>query len=73
MDRQTVKIQKKLARRVKALRELRGWTQEECAASMDLATAYLSRIERAQVNVTLRNLVRLAGGFNLDVCELLCD
>ncbi len=71
MDKQTVKIQKRLAKKVLALRTRRGWTQEECADHMDLATAYLSRVERCLVNVTLRNLVKIASAFDMDVYELL--
>jgi len=71
VDRTTPKIQKRLARNVLALRDERGWTQEECAANLEIATAYLSRVERAVVNVTLRNLVKIAKGFDVDVSELL--
>lgn len=38
---------------------------------MGVATAYLSRVERAMVIVTLRNLVKIASGFGIDVSELL--
>ena len=71
VDKATVKIQKRLARNVVSLRGDRGWSQEECAATLDIATAYLSRVERAVVNVTLRNLVKIAVGFGVDVSELL--
>ncbi len=71
MDKPTAKIAKRLARNVISLRAKRGWSQEECAASLQVATAYLSRIERAIVNVTLKNLVKIAGGFDVDVAELL--
>lgn len=66
-----LKIQKRLAKNVISLRSRLGWTQEECAANLDMATAYLSRIERAIVNVTLRNMVKMAKGFEIDVSELL--
>lgn len=71
VDKQTAKIQKRLARKVKRLRGERRWSQEECAATLDIATAYLSRIERGVVNVTLKNLVKLSTGFEVDVSELL--
>lgn len=71
VDKATVKIQKRLALNVVALRNNRGWSQEECAANLDIATAYLSRIERGIVNVTLKNLVKIAEGFKIDVSELL--
>jgi transcriptional regulator with XRE-family HTH domain len=71
VDKQTVKIQKRLAQNVIRLRGLAGWSQEECADHFELATAYLSRIERSMVNVTLRNLVKIAAGFGVDISELL--
>jgi transcriptional regulator with XRE-family HTH domain len=71
VDKQTAKIQKRLAKNVVALRHQLGWTQEECANELEVATAYLSRVERAVVNVTLKNLVKLATGFDIDISELL--
>jgi transcriptional regulator with XRE-family HTH domain len=71
VDKSTTKIAKRLARNVIALRTDNGWSQEECASNLDVATAYLSRLERAVVNVTLKNLVKVAAGFEVDVSELL--
>ncbi len=71
VDKNTVKIQKRLAKNVISLRNRFGWTQDECAANLDIATAYLSRVERAIVNVTLKNMVKIASGFKIDVSELL--
>ncbi len=71
VDKNTVKIQKRLAKNVISLRNRLGWTQEECADNLGVATAYLSRIERAIVNVTLKNLVKMASGFKVDISELL--
>jgi transcriptional regulator with XRE-family HTH domain len=71
VDKATSKCAKRLAKNVISLRRHAGWTQEECAHSLGVATAYLSRIERAMVNVTLKNLVKLAAGLDVDVSELL--
>ncbi|MBX9769890.1 MAG: helix-turn-helix domain-containing protein [Candidatus Obscuribacterales bacterium] len=71
MNKSTLRIQKRLAKNVLRLRTRKGWSQEECAANLDIATAYLSRIERAVVNVTLKNLVKVADGFEIEVHELL--
>jgi transcriptional regulator with XRE-family HTH domain len=71
VDKATAKIQKRLARNVISLRKRAGWSQEECAENLGIATAYLSRIERAIVNVTLRNLAKIAEGFRVDVSDLL--
>lgn len=71
VKKMTVKIQKRLARNVVALRRHLGWSQEECADNLQIATAYLSRVERAIVNVTLKNLVKIATGLGVDISELL--
>ena len=71
VDKLTAKVQKRLAKKIVALRAERGWSQEECADSLEIATAYLSRLERGVVNPTLRNLIKVASGFGLDVAELL--
>jgi transcriptional regulator with XRE-family HTH domain len=71
VDKKTAKIQRRLAKNVIALRHRYGWTQEEGAANLQIATAYLSRIERAAVNVTLKNLVKIANGFKIDISDLL--
>ena len=70
MSNLTPKIQKRLAKNIIALRRHRGWSQEECAHRIDIAPAYLSRIERGIVNVTLKNLVKLANGFKIDISQL---
>jgi transcriptional regulator with XRE-family HTH domain len=71
VDKLTAKLAKRLARNVVALRAANGWSQEVCADNLEVATAYLSRIERGVVNVTIRNLAKIAAGFRVDVTELL--
>jgi transcriptional regulator with XRE-family HTH domain len=71
VDKSTARIAKRLARNVVSLRSKSGWSQEECADNLGIATAYLSRVERALINVTLRNLGKIAAGFDVDVSELL--
>lgn len=57
---------------VRRLRELRGWTQEECAYQCgDLAAPVLRRIEGASTNITAVTLARLADGLRVDVGALL--
>jgi transcriptional regulator with XRE-family HTH domain len=48
-----------------------GLTQEEAAHRIRMATRHYQKLESAQLNVTLRTLVRVADAFQLEVKELL--
>jgi transcriptional regulator with XRE-family HTH domain len=55
----------------KAVRELRGeMTQEALALRVGKAQGWISRLEAGEVNVTVRNLWRLAAGLDVTVAEL---
>ena len=68
---QNSKILKKFARRVRALRLERGWTQEELARRADLHRTYIGGIERYERNVSLLNVERIAKALKVDVKDLL--
>ena len=60
-----------LARRLRELRFKRGWSQETLAAQAGLHRTYISGIERAERNIGLDNVEKLADAFELSVGELL--
>ena len=62
-----------LARRVRVLRAMRGWTQEGLAAESDLHRTYVSGIERGMRNVGLDNLERLAQALNVSLGDLFSE
>lgn len=62
-----------LARRVRLLRAVRGWTQEGLAAESDLHRTYVSGIERGMRNVGLDNLERLAQALGVSVGDLFSE
>ena len=64
---------KNLARRVRELRRKKRWTQEACAEHAQLATAYLSGVERGVRNPTVRVLSRLAHAFGVPIGALFDD
>lgn len=64
-------LQGRLAANVRALREARGWTQEEAAHRVKMAPQLLQRIEAGTVNLTFATLARLSHGFTEDVLRLL--
>jgi transcriptional regulator with XRE-family HTH domain len=61
---------KRLGQRVKHLRRLRGYTQEQLAEQIDINPKYLSSIERGLENPTLDLLCRLATGLHVHLYEL---
>ncbi len=60
-----------LARRLRQLRFERNWSQETLAAQAGLHRTYISGIERAERNIGLDNVERLADAFGIPVDELL--
>ena len=61
---------KRLGLRIKHLRKIRGYTQEQLAEVVDINAKYLSSVERGEENPTLDLLLRLAGGLKVDPHEL---
>ncbi|MEK7377055.1 MAG: helix-turn-helix transcriptional regulator [Candidatus Margulisiibacteriota bacterium] len=47
-----------------------GYSQEELAESAGLHRTYIGMIERAEKNITLENISKLAKALNLKICEL---
>lgn len=64
---------RRLARRVRLLRIARGWSQETLAALSGLHRTYIGAVERAERNISLDNIEKIAGAFDLPVSVLLDD
>jgi transcriptional regulator with XRE-family HTH domain len=64
------RVARAVGRRVAELRAERGWTQEAFAESLGVSIQYLRRVELAQTNVTLSQLVRLANGLRVPASAL---
>jgi len=56
---------------VRQLRKRRGWSQEAFAAKCDLHRTYVGAIERAEENLTLRTLDKLAKALQVHPADLL--
>ena len=63
-------IRKKLGKRLRALREERGWSQEEFADRAGLHRTYVSAVERGVRNPTLSVLERLAKALGVSIEEM---
>ena len=61
----------KFGRRLRKLREKRGWSQVEAAHSFGIDRGHLSDLERGKKSVCLPMLKVLSKGFNVTVSELM--
>ena len=61
----------RLAERLRAEREARGWSLEELAARSSVSRAMISKVERGESSPTAALLGRLSGAFGLSLSRLL--
>ena len=64
-------VKQQFGRRVRQLREIKGWSQERLAAEAQLHATYLSDVERGKRNISLENLCRLASALGVKPEDLL--
>jgi len=64
-------IKKNVGLRIRAIRELRGLTQEKLAALADLHRAYIGQIERGEKNIGVENLEKIAKALRVNARDLL--
>ena len=58
-------------KKVRELRTLKGLSQEQLAHIADVHRTYIGMIERAEKNITLLNIEKIARALNVHVTELL--
>lgn len=63
-------ILKKFGKRIRALRKERNLSQEELAAKANLHRTYIGMIERAEKNITLSNIGKLASALKVPIKQL---
>ena len=66
-------ILKKFGDRVRQLRKQKDISQEELAHRSDLHRTYIGMIERAEKNITLLNIEKIANALGIEVSEILKD
>lgn len=69
--RNTVLVQ--FGRRVRALRDERGWSQEVLAEKAGIHRTYVGGIERGLRNIALVNIARIAKAFGLTLSQLFAE
>ena len=57
--------------KIRELRKEQGISQEELSYKADLHRTYIGMIERAEKNITLVNVQKIANGLNISLIELL--
>jgi len=57
--------------RVRKIRKEKGLSQEELAHKADLHRTYIGMIERAEKNITLINIEKIANALEVEVKQLL--
>jgi transcriptional regulator with XRE-family HTH domain len=63
-------ITKRFGKRVRELRLVRSWSQEEFASIAGLDRSYTGAIERGEQNPSLWIIARIADAFDISVAEL---
>jgi transcriptional regulator with XRE-family HTH domain len=60
----------KFGERVRELRKIKGFSQEQLAFNADLHRTYIGMIERAEKNITLVNIAKIANALEVTINEL---
>jgi transcriptional regulator with XRE-family HTH domain len=66
-------VQGKVGRRIRALRNERGWTQDEFGDKAGLNRAHVGEIERGESNVTIQTLKLIADTLKVKIRDLVED
>ena len=56
--------------KIRTIRQLKGWSQEEIAHRLDMSVSGYGSIERGETDVNLSRLEDIAGIFEVDLAEL---
>ena len=59
-----------LGKRIRMLRQSRGWTQERLAEYADLHVSYIVLLEKGANRATIETLHKLAQAFDISISEL---
>lgn len=66
----TVNVKALFGQRLRELRRMRGWSQEEFALHAGLDRSYLGSVERGERNISLENISVLATALGVPAAEL---
>ena len=66
-------ILKKFGLTIKMLRDQKGISQEKLGEISDLHRTYIGMIERAEKNITLKNIEKLAKALDVSISEIFTE
>lgn len=61
----------KIGKKIREMRKLKHFSQEELAAEAGLGRSYYGRIERGEQNISIQNLIQIAITLQVEVKELI--
>ena len=62
-----------LSEKIKIMRDMNHWTQEDVAEKLGMSTTGYAKIERGQTKVSVEKLKQIAQIFNINIAQLLDD
>ena len=66
-------IRQKLGQRIKEIRQSKHISQEKFALDIDMDRTYLASVESGKRNISVKNIEKIAKGFNITISELFMD
>jgi len=60
----------KFGNKVRQLRNEKGWSQEELSFNSGFHRTYIGMVERAERNISLKNIAIIAKTFNVEIKDL---
>ncbi len=70
MQKTTINEKILLGRRIRSLRNAKGWTQQKLGSQADINYKFIGEIERGQQNPSFNVLVKIATALNVELHEL---
>lgn len=64
-------VQAAFGRKVRRLREARGWSQEHLAVVVGLDRSYVGGVERGERNISLENIAKFAKALDVPMSQLM--
>lgn len=64
-------VRKRIATNVKFYRKKKFLTQEELSLILEVDNSYISKLENANINMTIDKLIQIADFFEIDIQDLL--
>ena len=58
-------VQRSIGDRIRRLRQIKGWSQEEFAALCGLHRTYMGHVERGEKNLSLSTMMRISDGLGI--------